>query len=84
MINICSGCGLYTCDFAEHVCRGDRKISKSDFKFEYFRLRFGALMWEYRKMKTESDSVSEDEALDFKVIKIISILRLNFIMFLRI
>ncbi|KAH0685660.1 hypothetical protein KY290_017181 [Solanum tuberosum] len=55
-------CGLYTCVFAEYVCCGDRNISMSDLNAENLRLRFGALLWEYGKMKIDTESVSEDEA----------------------
>ncbi|KAH0731008.1 hypothetical protein KY290_002042 [Solanum tuberosum] len=55
-------CGLYTCVFAECVCRGDINISMSGVNAENIRLRFGALLWEYGKMKIDIESVSEDEA----------------------
>ncbi|KAL3356502.1 hypothetical protein AABB24_017262 [Solanum stoloniferum] len=55
-------CGLYTCAFAEYVCRGDRNVSMSGLNAENLRLRFGALLWEYGKMKIDIESVSEDEA----------------------
>ncbi|KAH0768080.1 hypothetical protein KY285_003951 [Solanum tuberosum] len=55
-------CGLYTCVFAEYVCRGDMNISMSGVNAENLRLRFGALLWEYGKMKIDTESVSEDEA----------------------
>uniref|UniRef100_M1A2U0 Uncharacterized protein n=1 Tax=Solanum tuberosum TaxID=4113 RepID=M1A2U0_SOLTU len=55
-------CGLYTCAFAEYVCRGDRNVSMSGLNVENLRLRFGALLWEYGKMKIDTESVSEDEA----------------------
>ncbi|XP_049387444.1 uncharacterized protein LOC125851737 [Solanum stenotomum] len=55
-------CGLYTCAFAEYVCRGDRNVSMSGLNAENLRLRFGALLWEYGKMKIDTESVSEDEA----------------------
>ncbi|KAK6789799.1 hypothetical protein RDI58_013599 [Solanum bulbocastanum] len=54
-------CGLYTCAFAEYVCRGDRDISMSVFNSENLRLRFGALLWKYGKMKIDTESVSKDE-----------------------
>ncbi|KAH0733336.1 hypothetical protein KY289_004524 [Solanum tuberosum] len=55
-------CGLYTCAFAEYVCRGDRNVSMLGLNAENLRLRFGALLWEYGKMKIDTESVSEDEA----------------------
>ncbi|WMV41085.1 hypothetical protein MTR67_034470 [Solanum verrucosum] len=55
-------CGLYTCAFAEYVCRGDRNIPMSGLNAENLRLRFGALLWEYGKIKIDTESVSEDEA----------------------
>ncbi|KAH0749211.1 hypothetical protein KY290_028443 [Solanum tuberosum] len=55
-------CGLYTCAFAEYVCRGDRNVSMSGLNAENLRLRFGALLWEYEKMKIDTESISEDEA----------------------
>ncbi|KAH0642017.1 hypothetical protein KY285_032879 [Solanum tuberosum] len=55
-------CGLYTCAFAEYVCRGDKNVSMSGLNAENLRLRFGALLWEYGKMKIDTESVSEDEA----------------------
>ncbi|KAH0649566.1 hypothetical protein KY290_033234 [Solanum tuberosum] len=55
-------CGLYTCAFAEYVCRGDRNVSMSGLNAENLRLRFGALLWEYGKIKIDTESVSEDEA----------------------
>ncbi|KAG5570784.1 hypothetical protein H5410_060550 [Solanum commersonii] len=48
--------------FFEYVCRGDMNISMSGVNAENLRLRFGALLWEYRKMKIDTESVSEDEA----------------------
>ncbi|KAH0735473.1 hypothetical protein KY285_011180 [Solanum tuberosum] len=60
--NNSTDCGLYTCAFDEYVCRGDRNISMSDLNAENLRLRFGALLWEYGKMKIDTESVSEDEA----------------------
>ncbi|WMV07674.1 hypothetical protein MTR67_001059 [Solanum verrucosum] len=54
-------CGLYTCAFAEYVCRGGRNVSMSGLNAENLRLRFGALLWEYGKMKIDTESVSEDE-----------------------
>ena len=62
MGNICRDCGLYTCVFAEYVCRGDMNISMSGVNAENLRLRFGALLWEYGKMKIDTESVSEDKA----------------------
>ncbi|KAH0709792.1 hypothetical protein KY290_011199 [Solanum tuberosum] len=55
-------CGLYTCAFVEYVCRGDRNISMSGLNAENLRFRFGALLWEYGKMKIDTESISEDEA----------------------
>ncbi|KAH0642527.1 hypothetical protein KY290_034109 [Solanum tuberosum] len=55
-------CGLYSFAFAEYVCRGDRNISMPGLNAENLRLRFGALLWEYGKMKIHTESVSEDEA----------------------
>ncbi|KAG5581209.1 hypothetical protein H5410_051836 [Solanum commersonii] len=39
----------------------DRNISMSGLNAENLRLRFGALLWEYGKMKIDTESVSEDE-----------------------
>ncbi|KAH0727892.1 hypothetical protein KY285_003602 [Solanum tuberosum] len=55
-------CGLYTCAFAEYVCRGDRNIYMSGLNAENLQLRFGALLWDYGKMKIDTKSISEDEA----------------------
>ncbi|KAG5627264.1 hypothetical protein H5410_012482 [Solanum commersonii] len=55
-------CGLYTCVFVEYVCRGDMNISMLGVNAENLRLRFGALLWEYGKMKIDTESISEDEA----------------------
>ncbi|KAH0714140.1 hypothetical protein KY284_007045 [Solanum tuberosum] len=57
-----TNCGLYTCAFVEYMCRGDRKVSMSGLNAENLRLRFGALLWEYGKMKIDTESFSEDEA----------------------
>jgi len=53
---------MYTCVFAEYVCRGDMNISMLGVNAENLRLRVGALPWEYGKMKIDTESVSEDEA----------------------
>ncbi|KAG5612746.1 hypothetical protein H5410_024027 [Solanum commersonii] len=55
-------CGLYTCVFVEYVGRGDMNISMLSVNAENLQLRFGALLWEYGKMKIDTESVSEDEA----------------------
>ncbi|KAK6796476.1 hypothetical protein RDI58_004177 [Solanum bulbocastanum] len=44
LLFFCSYCGLYTCSFAEYVCRGDMDISMSIFDSENLRLRYGALL----------------------------------------
>ncbi|KAG5606840.1 hypothetical protein H5410_028332 [Solanum commersonii] len=54
--------GLYTCAFVEYVCHGERYISMSIFNSKNLRLRFGALLWKYGKMKIDTEYVSEDEA----------------------
>ncbi|KAG5586054.1 hypothetical protein H5410_046488 [Solanum commersonii] len=59
--NNSTDCGLYTCAFAEYMCRGDRNISMSGLNAENLSLRFGALLWEYGKMQFDIESVSEDE-----------------------
>jgi len=46
---------MYTCFFAEFVCRGDTDISMSIFYSESLRLRYG-------KRKIETDTVSKYEA----------------------
>ncbi|KAG5572251.1 hypothetical protein H5410_062017 [Solanum commersonii] len=62
MTSLGRDCGLYTCVFAEYVCRGDMNISMLGVNAENLRLRFGALPWKYGKMKIDIESVSEDEA----------------------
>ncbi|KAK4707349.1 hypothetical protein R3W88_033123 [Solanum pinnatisectum] len=39
-------CGLYTCAFAEYVCRGDTNILISKFDSTNLRVRYGAFVWE--------------------------------------
>ncbi|WMV31177.1 hypothetical protein MTR67_024562 [Solanum verrucosum] len=43
-------------------CDNSTNVSMSGLNAENLRLRFGALLWEYGKMKIDTESVSEDEA----------------------
>ncbi|WMV29844.1 hypothetical protein MTR67_023229 [Solanum verrucosum] len=53
-------CGLYTCFFPEYVCRGDI-ISMLVFDCENLRLRYKALLWDYRKEKIDTGTISDKE-----------------------
>ncbi|KAK6776108.1 hypothetical protein RDI58_027109 [Solanum bulbocastanum] len=54
-------CGLYTCSFAEYVCRGDMDISMSVFDSENLRLQYKALLWNYGKRKIDTGAISQNE-----------------------
>lgn len=56
-------CDLYTCVFVEYYSQGQFDIPSCFVDPHLFRLRYGALLWQYGSRKMEEGVVSESEGI---------------------
>ncbi|KAF3638431.1 hypothetical protein FXO38_23227 [Capsicum annuum] len=59
-----SDCCIFVCAFAEYVSHGTFDISSRLFGIVNYRLRYGALLWDYARRKQNNGAISESEATE--------------------
>ncbi|PHT98842.1 hypothetical protein BC332_32261 [Capsicum chinense] len=57
-------CGIFVCAFTEYVSHGMFDISSRIFDAVNYRIRYGAILWDYVRRKQTDGAISESEATE--------------------